>query len=67
MQALTRTELKWIHDELQKIVTDYDSIVQEYPDTPDAYIAELRRDGLRNVLRKLQIAYSLHDKRIAID
>lgn len=69
MQTLSRTELIWIHAELVVSISRAETAAREaeeagYPAC--ARIALTRRDGLRSIAHKLQIAIDNHGKRIAI-
>ena len=67
MQTLTKTELVWIYNAVINTANECNWQMKDMnPKTPAYMLAELHRDNLESVARKLGAVINNNDKRIAI-
>ena len=68
MQKFTKTELAWIYDALSKEVNRKIAEMNQCEvGSPAYHLAELRKDNLRSMMHKINIALGENHKRIAIE
>ena len=68
MQTLTKTELSWIYNVMEKESMQYAEVMSKCEVGSFAYnFSELARDNLRSVMRKIHNAMNDGSKRIKID
>ncbi len=68
MQKVTKTEIRWIIQEIIKAEAVNRNAIMQYPNmsTAEKGLLNLRADNLRGVSDKLEAALATGDKRIAI-
>lgn len=67
MQSFTKTELAWIYNALDKQAIECIHVMNEAEHgNPIYHLAELKRDNIRSVMRKIHTALNDGSKRIEI-